>query len=73
MTQYNSVENYQRLFADILCEVSDDNCSDETIANIFAGFEQAIIELMGYHDESLKRYRKLHGAFMRGESQSLFD
>jgi len=67
MSDYNTVEHYTKLFTDILCEVSDDDCSDETIANMFAGFERAIIELMGYHDESLKRYRKLHGAFMRGE------
>ena len=67
MTDYNSVENYTKLFSDILCEVGDDDCSDETIANIFAGFENAIIELMSYHDDALKRYRKLHGAFMRAE------
>ena len=73
MTQYNSAENYKRLFADILCEVGDSDCSDETIANIFAGFEAAIIDLMSYHDDTLKRYRKLHGMFMRGESQSLLD
>ena len=68
MNEYNSVENYKNLFADILCEISDDDCTDEKIANIFAGFEQAIIELMGYHDDALKRYRSLHGAFMRGEA-----
>jgi hypothetical protein len=70
---YNSVQNYQRLFADIVSEVSDDGFSDEAIANMFAGFESAIIEMMGYHDDALKRYRKLHGAFMRGESKSLLD
>ena len=69
----STVEQYKNLFADIITEVSDDDCSDETISNIYAGFEQAIIELMGYHDDSLKRYRKLHGAFMRGETTSILD
>jgi len=63
----SDIERYKNHFADIITEVSDDDCSDETISNIYAGFEQAIVELMGYHDDALKRYRKLHGAFMRGE------
>lgn len=69
----STVEQYKNLFADIISEVSDDDFSDEAIANMYAGFEQAIIEMMGYHDDALKRYRKLHGAFMRGESTSLLD
>ena len=73
MTEYNSVENYKRLFADIICEVGDSDCSDQTINNIYAGFEAAIIDLMGYHDDALKRLRKLHASFMRGESDSLLD
>ena len=73
MTEYNSVENYKRLFSDIITEVSDDDCTDETINNIHAGFESAIIDLMGYHDEALKRLRKLHAAFMRGEAEGLLD
>ena len=73
MTDYNSVDNYKRLFADIICEVSDDNCTDETIGNIYAGFEAAIIDCMSYHDDAIKRLRKLHAAFMRGESESLLD
>ena len=73
MTDYNSVENYERLFLDIIGEVSDDDCTDEKINNILAGFEAAIINNMGYHDAALKRLRKLHGAFMRGETESLLD
>ena len=73
MTEYTSVENYKRLFSDIICEVGDDTTSDQTIANIYAGFEAAIIDNMSYHDEALKRLRKLHAAFMRGESDSLFE
>ena len=64
----STVEQYKNLFADIISEVSDDDFSDEAISNMYAGFEQAIIEMMGYHDDSLKRYRTLHGAFMRGEA-----
>ena len=73
MTEYNSVANYKRLFADIITEVSDDDCTDQTINNIHAGFEAAIIDLMGYHDDAIKRLRKLHAAFMRGESDSILD
>ena len=68
MTRYDSVENYKQLFADIICEVGDDTTSDQTIANMMAGFEAAIIDCMGYHDDALKRFRKLHAAFMRGET-----
>lgn len=70
---YHSVENYKRLFTDIIGEVGDSDCTDETIANIYAGFEAAIIDCMSYHDDATKRLRKLHGAFMRGESESLLD
>jgi hypothetical protein len=70
---YHSVDHYKKVFADVICEVSDDDCSDETITNMLAGFEQSIIDLMGYHDAALKRLRKLHGAFMRGETESLLD
>ena len=73
MTEYNSVENYKQLFSDIICEVGDDTTTDQTIANIYAGFEAAIIDNMNYHDEAIKRLRKLHAAFMRGESDSLLD
>ena len=73
MTDYNSVENYKRLFSDIICEVGDSDCTDQTIANIYAGFEAAIIDNMSYHDEATKRLRRLHAAFMRGESDSLLD
>ena len=67
MNEYNSVENYKNLFADIICEVGDSTCTDEVIENMFAGFEQAVIETMAYHDDALKRLRTLHGMFMRAE------
>ena len=71
--EYNSVENYKRLFMDIIAEVGDESTSDETIYNIYAGFETAIIDCMSYHDDALKRLRKLHAAFMRAEIKSLLD
>ena len=67
MKNYHSVENYKKLFIDIVGEIGDSDVTDEVIANMMAGFEAAIIECMGYHDEALKRFRTLHGAFMRGE------
>ena len=73
MTEYNSVENYKRLFLDTICEVADDGTTDQTIYNIYAGFEAAIIDWMAYHDDAKKRLRKLHAAFMRGEAESLLD
>ena len=71
--EYNSVENYKRLFMDIIAEVGDDCTTDETIYNIYAGFEAAIIDWMSYHDDATKRLRKLHASFMRGEAESLLD
>ena len=71
--EYNSVENYKRLFMDIIAEVGDESTGDETIYNIFAGFEAAIIDWMSYHDDATKRLRKLHACFMRGEAESLLD
>ena len=67
MKDYHSVENYKKLFVDIVTEVGDSDVTDEVIANMLAGFEAAIIDCMGYHDDALKRFRTLHAAFMRGE------
>ena len=65
---YNSVENYKRLFADILADVCPDSPEcDETVANMLEGFETAIIEWMAYHDSCQKKFREIHGKFMRGE------
>ena len=67
------VAYYKEQFMDILERVSDSDTTDTEIADIYGGFEQALIEMMGYHDDALKRYRRLHGAFMRGESTSILD
>ena len=67
MTDYNSAENYAKLFADIICEISDDDTTEETMINMLAGFELAIIHNMEYHENALRRLRALHGMFMRGD------
>ena len=67
------VAYYKEQFLDIISSVSDDDCTDQDIADIYGGFEQALIEMMGYHDDALKRLRKLHSAFMRGEATSFLD
>ena len=65
--QYNSAENYGRLFSDIICEIGDDGISEETMINMLAGFELAIVDCMTYHEEALKRLRTFHGMYMRGD------
>ena len=67
------VTYYKEQFMDILERVSDSDTTDTEIADIYGGFEQALIEMMGYHDDALKRYRQLHAAFMRGELTSILD
>ncbi len=66
---YGTPEHYAELFADILADVAtgipeEDN---KTIVNIMAGFEQAIIRWMKYHEDSITRYRELHRLFLLGE------
>ena len=68
MTTQIGVAYYKEQFLDIISGVSDDTIDDSEIADLFAGFEAAIIDMMGYHDDALKRYRTLHGMFMRGEA-----
>ena len=65
---YNSVANYKTLFADILADVCPESPDcDETVANMLEGFECAIIEWMAYHEDCQKKFREIHGRFMRGE------
>ena len=68
-TDYGSKEHYTEMFADILADVAtgDKEKDERTIANILAGFEQAIFDWMEYLDESRRRFRDIHGRFMRGE------
>ncbi len=66
---YGTPEHYAELFADILADVAtgipeEDN---KTIVNVMAGFEQAIIRWMKYHEDSIARYRELHRLFLLGE------
>ena len=72
-TETVGVAYYKEQFMDILERVSDSDTTDQDIADIYTAFETALIEMMGYHDDALKRYRRLHAAFMRGEATSFLD
>ena len=63
---YGSVGYYANLFGDILADVgTGDSKADRASAiNIMAGFEQAIIDWMEYHEDAAKSYRELHGRFL---------
>ena len=69
VNDYGSVEHYKENFADFLADVAtgDRERDEQTIANILAGFELAICDWMGYYEDSLSRFRDLHGRFLRGE------
>tara|TARA_Y100000401_G_scaffold96288_1_gene83302 strand:- start:1790 stop:2041 length:252 start_codon:yes stop_codon:yes gene_type:complete len=73
MTQYDppcygTVEHYAEMFSDILadCGTGDKEKDLETIANIMAGFERAIINWMKYHETAIDSYRELHRSFIIG-------
>jgi len=66
---YGTPEYYAELFSDILADVATGipEQDDQTIVNVMAGYEQAIIRWMKYHEDSVTRYRELHGLFLLGE------
>ena len=66
---YGTPEHYAELFADILADVATGIPEEDkqTIINVMAGFEQAIIRWMKYHEDSITRYRELHRLFLLGE------
>lgn len=63
---YGSPEYYQQLFADIVIDAATGNADQDrqTAIYMLQGFEQAIIEMMKYHEDSIQRYRELHGRFL---------
>jgi len=63
---YGSIEYYANMFGDILADVgTGDSKTDKASAiNIMAGFEQAIIDWMKYHEDAAKSYREIHGRFL---------
>lgn len=63
---YGSVEYYAELFSDILADVGTGEPKNDRVAaiNIMAGFEQAMIDWMKYHEQAAKSYRDLHGRFL---------
>ena len=62
---YGTIEHFEELFADILadCATGDRQKDLETINNIMAAFERAIINWMKYHETSVANYRELHRLF----------
>ena len=69
LSPYGSKEYYSELFSDILADVAtgDIKRDEQTIVNVLAGFESAIISWLEYYDESQRRFRDIHGRFMRGD------
>ena len=65
---YGTVEHYAELFSDILadCATGLPERDLESINNIMAGFERAIIKWMKYHETSIDNYRELHRQFILG-------
>ena len=65
---YGTVEHYAEMFSDILadCATGQDEQDLETIANVMAGFEQAIFIWMKYHETAIDNYRELHRRFILG-------
>ena len=65
---YGTVEHFAELFSDILadCATGQNERDLETINNVMAGFEQAIINWMKYHETSVANYRELHRQFILG-------
>ena len=65
---YGTVEHYSEMFADIIadCSIGDKQKDLETIANVMAGFEDAIFKWIDYHETSIDSYRELHRRFILG-------
>ena len=66
VANYGSPEYYKELFADIVIDAATGDADQDrkTAINMLQGFEQAIIEMMKYHEDSIQRYRELHGRFL---------
>ena len=69
MTEYGTVEHYTEMFSDILadCSTGVAENDDITVRNVMAGFEQAIISWMKYHEASRDQYQELHRRFITGD------
>lgn len=53
----NNKAHYVSLFADILCEASDDNCENHEM--LIEAFQEAIDTWLTYHSASLQRFKEL--------------
>lgn len=67
--EYGTVEYYSEQFSDFLSDAAtgDKEEDEKTVANIMAGFEQAIISMMKYHEDAIATYRDIHSRFLVGE------
>ena len=67
--EYGTVDYYRESFSDFLADAAtgDKEEDEKTIANIMAGFEQAIISMMKYHEDAIATYRDIHSRFLVGE------
>ena len=66
VSNYGSPEYYKELFADIIVDAAtgDADQDRQTAINMLQGFEQAIFEMMKYHEDAVTRYRELHARFL---------
>lgn len=64
--EYGTIDHYSKLFKNIIADAAtgDVNTDRKTAVNLLQGFENAIIEMMKYHEDVLKQYRELHGRFL---------
>ena len=64
--EYGTIDHYSKLFADIVVDAAtgDVNTDRQTAINMLQGFENAIIEMMKYHEDAVKQYKELHGRFL---------
>ena len=67
--EYGTAEYYCEMFSDILadCGTGVSELDDKSMRNVMAGFEQAIISWLEYHEGALKNYRDLHRRFITGD------
>ena len=67
--EYGTVDYYSEQFSDFLADAAtgDREEDEKTVANIMAGFEQAIISMMKYHEDAIATYRDIHSRFLVGE------
>ena len=66
MNEYGTIDHYSNLFQDIVADAAtgDAVADRQTAVNMLQGFENAIIEMMKYHEDAVRQYKELHGRFL---------